>query len=217
MKKKIIPSKCMFMFSILGIISDMIIICGCIGIKYWYIAIGVIEWLHNDPSILNIILGLLTIVLWFLLVPFMTVLVALGSLELYIFAGRPVKFSDDQISIGRIKKKYYDRKNITGIGIAPMLNGRLYKDWKSNSMGIYIAFGGYRKSDFSDYGIVNVCKMVEFRKVCPKAVDIEAKRSQPDLTKIQIFDGLVWIKYTEENMRFLKEWMGSKFDEVTQQ
>lgn len=220
MRKTVIPSKGLFALSIFGVIMDVIIIWTYIKLHFWYIPIGLIDWLLNDPGLLNLFVVLLMIVFCLLILPVMMVVFAFGSWELYILAGRPIKFSDDKISIGYIKKKYYDKKNITGVGIESSLSGRLYTDHKSTAMGIYIAFGDYRKSDFSDYGISNVWEMVEFHKVCPKAVDIDVKiqtkTSQPDLTKIHIFDGLVWMTYTEENFRFLQNWLGSKFDEVTQ-
>ena len=220
MKKKVIPSKGLFAISIVCFVMSLVFLW--IYISYKELSENVVLIIEQlmEPSILNILMSLIGILV-LLLEPLIFVLLVYFTVSLFLFAGRPVKFSEDTISLGYIKKRYYYKKNITGIGIAPKLFGRLYRNRKSTALGIYIAFGDYRKSDFSDYGIPKVWEMVELRKLFPKMVALDnkydIKSSQPDCSKIQVFDGLLWMTYTEENMRFLKDWLGSKFDEVTQQ
>lgn len=219
MKKKVIPSKGLFAISIVCFIMSLFFVWIYIRYKQLSENVVFIIELLMEPSFFNILMSLIGILV-LLLEPLIFVLLVYFTVSLFLFAGRPVKFSKDTISLGYIKKKYYYKKNITGIGVAPKLFGRLYTDHKSTAMGIYIAFGDYRKSDFSDYGIPKVWEMVELKKLFPKLVDLDNKydiiSSQPDCSKIQVFDGLLWMTYTEENMRFLQNWLGSKFDEVTQ-
>ncbi len=194
------------------------------GCGFWDIPIDLLKDLLNYPGLGSFLFFPIGIIGYFLVI-YVLINLAYGTFELFFFAGRPVKFSDDRISIGYIKKRYYEKKNITGIGIAPSVGGRLQPGAESHpmgkSMGIYIAFGNYEKSDLLDYGIREVWEMVEFRKMFPKLTEIDGKIQKIllgiDLTKIQVFDGLIWMSYTEENMRFLQNWLGSKFYEITQQ
>ncbi len=220
MKKTVIPSKSLFALSIAFFLVIIVLIFGCITYNVFTVQAETIIELLKEPSVFNIYLSLMGVIV-LLLEPLLFVLLVYFTVAIFLFAGRPVKFSEDTIRLGYIKKKYYYKKDITGVGVAPKLYGSLHKKRNSTSMGIYIAFGDYRKSDFSDYGISNVWEMVELKKQFPKAVNLDNKidvvASYPDCSKIQPFDGLLWMTYTEENMRFLQNWLGSKFDEVTQQ
>ena len=149
-----------------------------------------------------------------------------GSL-FFLFACRPVRFCGRDIYSGYIMKRKYRQENITGIGIAPVIDGLLLKPESSKFQGIYIAFGSYRKSDITEYGILNVWEVTEFRKVFPKVVHLMNRivnsnilkkhgHRELDLTKIQDFDGLLWMSYSEERLSFLKAWLGSRFYELTQ-
>ena len=218
MKKKIIPSKGLFALSIFEFFFVAVLLCGCIEKRFFFpVLLDILLDAIRTPSVFNIVMAVITTAIWPLfIIPFAVVIY--GSFEQFLFAGRPVKFSEDIIRLGYIKKKRYCKKDITGIGIAPTIYGSLFETWKSKTLGIYIAFGDYKKSDFSDYGIMSVWEMTEFRKVWPQPIDftnrIGAKLSRPDCSKIQPLDGLLWMKYTEENMRFLKEWLGDRFEEV---
>ena len=214
MKKTILPSKGLFLFSIVAFLFPACLLWGCIEERFFYpVLLEIFLDAIRTPSVFYIVMAVLTIVMCIVIV-IGSAVYTYGLLELFFFAGRPIKFSEDMISIGYIKKKHYYKKNITGIGIAPWIEG-------SKGLGIYIAFGDYNESDFSKFGIMTVWELVEFRKVLPKVVEF-LHRVGPkylktdDTSNIQRCDGLLWMTYTEENMRFLQNWLGSKFDEVTQ-
>ena len=213
MKKTILPSKGLFALSIVAFVFLAVLIWGCIYVGMLSASVGLLIYIIRNLDIFNAFL-LFTVPICMLLLLLCFALMLYGALELFMFAGRPVKFSEDTISLGYIKKKRYYKKNITGIGIAPWIEG-------SKGLGIYIALGDYNESDFSKFGIMTVWELVEFRKVLPKVVEF-LHRVGPkylktdDTSNIQRCDGLLWMTYTEENMRFLQNWLGSKFDEVTQ-
>lgn len=215
MKKTIIPSKGLFALSIVAFLFPACLLWGCIEERFFYpVLLEIFLDAIRTPSVFYIVMAVLTIVMCIVFV-IGSAVYTYGLLELFLFAGRPVKFSEDTISLGYIKKKHYYKKDITGIGIAPWLVG-----YKGN--GIYITFGDYDKSFFSKIGIMPVWDVVEFHKVLPKVVEflhkVGAKISHTDDTiNIQRSDGLLWMTYTEENMRFLQNWLGSKFYEITQQ
>ncbi len=215
MKKTILPSKGLVAFSIVGFLFIAGLLWGCIEERFFYpVLLEILLDAIRTPSVFYIFMTVMIIAMCILFIIGIAITIY-SSLELVIFAGRPIKFSEEMISIGYIKKKLYYKKNITGIGIAPWIEG-------SKGLGIYIAFGDYNESDFSKFGIMTVWELVEFRKVLPKVVEF-LHRAGPkylntdDTSNIQRCDGLVWMTYTEENFRFLQNWLGSKFDEVTQQ
>lgn len=231
MKKTIIPSKGLFALSIVAFLFPACLLWGCIEERFFYpVLLEIFLDAIRTPSVFYIVMAVLTIVMCIVFV-IGSAVYTYGLLELFLFAGRPIKFTEDTISLGYIKKKLYYKKNITGIGIAPVIDGNLntepvknnvYMQSMSKMQGIYIAFRDYKKSDFSDYGISSVWELVELHKILPKVVEFIHRvgpkyLNTDDTSKIQVFDGLLWMTYTEENMRFLQNWLGSKFYEITQQ
>ena len=216
MKKTIIPS---LSLAILGILAVPVI---AVMISMIFLFIKdiqslIIEYLNN-PDFLKLIRKVFSDL--FCIACFIVVLGVgiYNFVELPLFGGRPFTFSGEIIQSGFFKRKKYYKKDITGIGIAPSICGNLYHNGESENLGIYIAFGNYKKSDLRDYGIINVWEAAEFCKIWPSAVNLTnkifAKMRLPDCSKIQPLDGLLWMTYTEDNMRFLKEWMGDRFEEV---
>ena len=215
MKKKIIPS---LSLAFQGILSGLFIPLWITGI--YVIAVKLPFLISNcfkDINAFNIFISFGSI----LVITECIVILGLSIynfIELCLFAGRPIKFSGNMICQGYLKIKKYYKKDVTGIGIAPTVYGNKFKNFESKTLGIYITFGNYKRSDLGEYGILTVWEVAEFCGIWPSAVNftnrICAKIGLPDCSKIQPFDGLVWMTYTEENMRFLKEWMGDRFEEV---
>lgn len=146
---------------------------------------------------------------------------------IFLLSGRPLKFSEDEISLGYIKKAVYRKEDITGIGIAPLGDGSKVSNIYCNIQGIYIAFGDYKKDDLRKYGIWNVWDKVELRKIFPKIVNFSNRMTSNktfqklspgivDASGVQVFDSLLWMTYTEEKFRFLKNWLGSKYYDLMQ-
>ncbi len=232
MKITILPSKGLFSLSIGAFLLPAGLLWGCIEERFWSSTVlEILIDVFNAPDVFSIIMVAIDIIISFAFIPFLIILFFYGALELFLFAGRPLKFSEDMVSIGYIKKKHYYKKNITGIGIATVIDGNLNREPVKNNVfmqnmnkmqGIYIVFGDYKKSDLSEYGIMTVWELVELHKILPKVVEFLHRvgpkyLNTDDTSNIQRCDGLVWMTYTEENFRFLQNWLGSKFDEVTQQ
>lgn len=147
---------------------------------------------------------------------------------LFLLSGRTIKFSEDVIIQGFIKKDVYRKEDITGIGIAPLASELPKEQAFCNALGIYVAFGDYKEEDMKKYGIWNVYQQVELSKKMPRAIKRLNKISSSktfqklapgvsDASGVHVFDGMLWMTYTEENFRFLKNWLGSKYYEILQQ
>ncbi len=227
MKKTFIPSKSLLAFSIVIFIVFIFSIWVCSYIEFWTTTIELISDEFKSPSIFHIFLAVADILISFVVFPFIIILLLYGAFEHYFFAGRPISFYDDTIRTGLFKKKKYYKKDITGIGIAPAIYGSLFNNCGElfninlfTDLGIYIAFGNFKRSDLSEYGIMNVWEDAEFRRILPHALDLTnkicAKSYNIDCSKIQHMDGLLWMSYTEDNLQFLQNWLGSKFDELTE-
>ena len=224
MKKTFIPSVSLSLF---GILFGLFVPVLFVGIYANAVDLpSLISSFFKGISFLNIFMIVTSIIL--IIVCGVAIALFLYSfVELWLFAGRPLKFSGDMICQGYLRRKKYYKEDITGIGVAPRLWGSLYNSdagkaigiHETRTLGIYIAFGNYNRSDLGKYGILSAWEAIEFSRICPGGVKFsnkfDAKIGLPDLANIQPFDDLLWIKYTEDNMRFLKEWMGDRFEEVT--
>lgn len=224
MKKTFIPSVSLSLF---GILCGLFVPVLFVGIYANAVdLLSQISSFFKGISFFNIFM-IFTSILLIIVCGVAITLFLYSFVEFCLFAGRPLKFSGDMICQGYLKRKKYYKKDITGIGIAPRMWGSLYnsdaakamKIQESKAQGIYIAFGNYRSSDPGEYGIMNVWEAIEFSRFCSGGVNlnnkVHTKIGLPDCSKIQPFDGLLWLQYTEENMRFMKEWLGGRFEEVT--
>lgn len=226
MKKTIVPSKQYFALSVLGFIMVAFII------SEWPYSMRIaiyclIEETSRAASFFETFLfafaGLAGILSYIFVCP----ILAFCIIYMFLLSSRPIRFSDNTISLGYIKKDIYRKEEITGIGIAPLASDNPMEQALCKTIGIYIAFGDYRKEDMRKYGILNVYQQVELSKKIPKAVKFINRMTSnktfqkhmpgmSDASGVQVFDGMLWMTYTEENFRFLRDWLGSKYYEIIQ-
>lgn len=227
MKKTFIPSKRMFILLIFGSFFA-VLLWSILPSTMWFC----FDFFVGGVDIGNRFVGVLfsiSIVVVTAMYPVICLVVTFCEV-FFFFALRPFKISDELIYLGYFRKKVYKKKDITGLGIAPITEGLLMTKKPSRFQGIYITFGDYNKFDFLEYGILSVWEKVVFCKILPKTMALVHRfenngffdkhnsqiRMILDLGPIQDFDGLLWMSYSEERLSFLKAWLGSRFYELTQ-
>ena len=225
MRKTILPSKRYFVLSVLGILMTLFLI------EEWPRVMGTaIECLveaFSSHSRLDIILSVFAALIALLVISPLCFIIAFSVIYLFLVSGRPMKFSEDEISFGYIKKTVYRKEDITGIGVALLVSENPIEQARCKTQGIYIAFGDYKKEDMRKYGILNVFEQVEIRKILPKSIKFINRMTSnktfqkhapgiSDASGVHVFDGMLWTTYTEEKFRFLKTWLGSKYYELLQ-
>ena len=233
MKKKIVPSRLAGFFALIVlIIFPIVFLYLCYDVKMFSSMAEIsLESFYSTGAIYKFLaIDILFVILLAFIVVFVMLAGIVLGVKLIYYSSRPLRFYSDEICVGIFKKKNYRKCDISGIGIAPAFLGPKYNKMTQNNiyirnqdkkLGIYIAFGNFRAKDFSDYGILPVWQMIELHKIFPKAVEfdnrIDKKLLQVDaLGSIQKFSSLLWISYTEDNMSFLRQWLGTRYDEVTQ-
>ena len=225
MRKTILPSKGYFILSLLGSFCALALIAawpGRMSASIYFL----MEAFKVDNLLGKFLIFFAGLTSFAVYTPVCFIL-SYAVVCIFLLSGRPLKFSDDKISLGYIKKTVYRKEDITGIGIAPLGDGSKVSNIYCNIQGIYIAFGDFKKEDLRKYGIWNVWDQVELRKIFPKIVNFINRMARNktfqkhtpgfvDASGVQVFDGLLWMTYTEENFRFLKTWLGSKYYELLQ-
>lgn len=224
MKKTIVPSKQYFALSVLGFIMVAFIISECPDVMRTAIYC-LIEETSRAASIFETFLFAFAGLAGVLSCIFVCPIIVFSVICMFLFSSRPIRFFDDGISLGYIKKDIYWKEEIAGIGIAPLASDNPMEQALCKTMGIYIAFGDYRKEDMRKYGIWNVWDQVELRKRFPRIINFRNRITSnktfqkyapgvSDASGVQVFDGMLWMTYTEENFRFLRNWLGSKYYEI---
>lgn len=225
MRKTILPSKGYFILSLLGSFCALAVIAAWPG--FMSASIECLLYTFKVDNLFERFLFFfagLTGVVAYTPICFMA---SFSVVYLFLVSGRPMKFSEDEISFGYIKKTVYRKEDITGIGIAPLVSENPIEQARCKTQGIYIAFGDYKKEDMRKYGVLNVFEQVEIRKILPKSIKFINRMTSnktfqkhapgiSDASGVHVFDGMLWTTYTEEKFRFLKTWLGSKYYELLQ-
>lgn len=224
MKKTIIPSKHYFILAILAFPMSLFLIANWPEMGMFSPVEMVIDAFKLNGVIGPFLLVFMALI-WFCGYTGTCFISAFCAIYMFLLSSRPIRFSDDMISLGYIKKDLYRKDDITGIEIAPLASDNPMEQALCKTMGIYIAFGDYRKEDMRKYGILNVYQQVELSKKIPKAVKFINRMTSnktfqkyapgvSDASGVQVFDGMLWMTYTEENFRFLRNWLGSKYYDI---